>query len=748
MPEAASGPGATQWREGRTRGAGEGDLRNLELWAGVEPTVSRVGDAYLDQLALSGFDRRLDDLDRLASLGITAMRFPLLWERTAPQGLEQADWRWADARLSRLAQLGVEPILGLVHHGSGPRHTHLLDPGFVDGLQAYARAVAERYPQVTAYTPVNEPLTTARFSALYGHWYPHARDDRSFWKALMHQLRATVLAMKAVREVNPEARLIQTEDLGHVASTPELRYQADFENERRWLSFDLLLGRVDEEHPLWSYLRWAGADEREVLWFAEHPCPPDVLGLNAYVTSERFLDSRIHLYPPHLHGGNGRDVYVDVEAVRVKGEPIGGPTARLREAYARYGLPLAITEVHLGCTREEQLRWLLEAWQGAQRVRAEGADVRAVTAWAALGAFEWNSLLTRREGHYESGLWDVRAPQPRPTALARLARELAAGQSPSHPVLAGPGWWRREERFLFTPFGPARAEQPAGKPLLITGATGTLGRALARACELRGLPYHLLSRQELDIADPESVAAALRTYAPWALVNTAGYVRVDDAEDDPRNDRENAFGPQVLAEACAEAGVQLVTFSSDLVFGGDKDTPYVESDTPGPLNAYGRSKRAAEEAVLRVLPGALVVRTSAFFGPWDPHNFAAYVVRELRAGRTVRAAADQIVSPTYVPDLTCAVLDLLMDGEGGLWHLANQGALSWADFARQVAEVTGLDPARVEGVPTSALGQRAARPAYSVLASERGWLMPDFMDALQRWSRHTEVTGKEMMAAD
>ncbi|WP_034386761.1 family 1 glycosylhydrolase [Deinococcus sp. YIM 77859] len=723
-------------------------MRNLELWAGVEPTVSRVGNEYLDQLALSGFDRRLSDLDRLAGLGITAMRFPLLWERTAPQGVAQADWRWADMRLSRLAQLGVEPVVGLVHHGSGPRQTHLLDPGFVEGLKAYARAVAERYPHVTAYTPVNEPLTTARFSALYGHWYPHARDEQSFWKALMHQLRATVLAMREIRQVNPQARLIQTEDLGHVASTPGLRYQADFENERRWLSFDLLLGRVDEGHPLWSYLRWAGASEREVLWFAEHPCPPDILGLNAYVTSERFLDERVHLYPPHLHGGNGRDVYVDVEAVRVQGEPIGGPTARLREAHARYGLPLAVTEVHLGCTREEQLRWLLDTWQGAQRVRAEGADVRAVTAWAALGAFEWNSLLTRREGHYESGLWDVRAPQPRPTALAHLARQLASGQPPSHPVLAGPGWWRREERFLFTPYGPVQTEPAAGKPLLITGATGTLGRALARACELRGLPFHLLSRQELDIADSRSVTAALREYDPWALLNTAGYVRVDDAEDDPRNDRENARGPQVLAEACAAAGVQLVTFSSDLVFDGRKGAPYVESDTPGPLNAYGRSKRAAEEAVLSLLPGALVVRTSAFFGPWDPYNFAAYVVRELRAGRTVRAATDQIVSPTYVPDLTCAVLDLLIDGEGGVWHLANRGAVSWADFARQVAAVSGLDPARVEGVPTSTLGQRATRPAYSALGSERGWLMPDLEDALHRWSHQAEVTGEERLAAD
>ena len=115
--------------------------------------------------------------------------------------------------------------------------------------------MAERYPDIDAYTPVNEPLTTARFSALYGLWYPHRRDDRSFVRALLNQVRGTVLAMRAVREVNPRAQLVQTDDLGHVDSSPRLRYQAEFENLRRWLSFDLLTGRVDAQHPMRGYLR-------------------------------------------------------------------------------------------------------------------------------------------------------------------------------------------------------------------------------------------------------------------------------------------------------------------------------------------------------------------------------------------------------------------------------------------------------------------------------------------------------------
>src|SRR5207237_4187260 len=103
----------------------------------------------------TGHAQRLDDLDRLAALGIRTLRYPVLWERTAPDGPASADWSWPDERLGRLRELGIAPIVGLVHHGSGPRQTNLLDPGFPEQLAEYARAVAERYPWVDRYTPVN-----------------------------------------------------------------------------------------------------------------------------------------------------------------------------------------------------------------------------------------------------------------------------------------------------------------------------------------------------------------------------------------------------------------------------------------------------------------------------------------------------------------------------------------------------------------------------------------------------------------
>ncbi|HUS17541.1 MAG TPA: dTDP-4-dehydrorhamnose reductase, partial [Chloroflexia bacterium] len=118
----------------------------LEIWAGVECTVNRVGDFYFDQLAASGHAGRAADLSLIKSLGVKTVRYPVLWELIAPNGLRQADWTWADERLGQLQALGIEPIVGLVHHGSGPKSTSLVEPSFAPWLAEFAAAVADRYP--------------------------------------------------------------------------------------------------------------------------------------------------------------------------------------------------------------------------------------------------------------------------------------------------------------------------------------------------------------------------------------------------------------------------------------------------------------------------------------------------------------------------------------------------------------------------------------------------------------------------
>ena len=293
----------------------------------------------------------------------------------------------------------------------------------------------------------------------------------------------------------------------------------------------------------------------------------------------------------------------------------------------------------------------------------------------------------------------------------------------------------------FSPRVEARVKSSgeASRGLVITGATGTLGQAFARICEKRGFAYHLLARKQLDIADQESVTAAIDQYEPWAIINAAGYVRVDDAENDAEKClRENAMGPDCLAKECAGRKIPLVTFSSDLVFNGLKNAHYIETDQPAPLNVYGRSKADAEARVLDRYPQALVIRTSAFFGPWDNFNFVHAVLNTLARGRPFIAAGDLTISPTYVPDLVNATLDLLVDGEQGIWHLANSGSVTWADFARIIAEKAGYDPNRVHSRPSHLLDFEARRPAFIAMSSERASLMPSFEESLDRYfeARH------------
>jgi dTDP-4-dehydrorhamnose reductase len=132
-----------------------------------------------------------------------------------------------------------------------------------------------------------------------------------------------------------------------------------------------------------------------------------------------------------------------------------------------------------------------------------------------------------------------------------------------------------------------------------------------------------------------------------------------------------------------------------------------------------------------------VVRTSAFFGPWDEYNFVTQALRSIADGKPFTAADDTVVSPTYLPDLVDACLDLLIDGEHGIWHLANPGAVTWYEFGRHAAELAGLDPVLIEGKSMDSFGLPARRPTYSALTSERASLMPPLEHALRRYMAET-----------
>ena len=140
---------------------------------------------------------------------------------------------------------------------------------------------------------------------------------------------------------------------------------------------------------------------------------------------------------------------MDVEAVRVESAGIQGFPSLLKQAWERYRIPLAITEVHLGCSADEQIRWLVEAWNGVKQAQRAGVECNAITAWALLGSYYWNELVTCANGHYEPGCFDVRSGTPVQTELAHVVQQLATGQVPNHPALSTAGWWHQDSRVLY-----------------------------------------------------------------------------------------------------------------------------------------------------------------------------------------------------------------------------------------------------------------------------------------------------------
>lgn len=416
-------------------------LPRPEIWGGIECTINRVDDQYNDQLEISGHYNRPDDLDHIAGLGIKTLRYPILWEKHVKTPDDAIDWTWSAHQLNKLKSHGISIIAGLVHHGSGPVFTDLADPLFACNLADYAMQVARKFPWIDKYTIINEPLTTARFSGLYGLWFPHGESESCFLQMLINELKATVLSMIQIRIVNPAAELIQTEDLTFVHSTRETRSQACYENERRWLTYDLLCGRVDREHFFWSRLLQAGITSEELNFFIENPCPPSVMGFNYYITSERYLDEDIHRYPPHLHGGNGNLHYADTEAIQAGKQK--GLKKLLKQAWDRYHVPIAVTECHIGCTPEEQVRWFMQNHQACCELLDAGVNLRAITAWSLIGSTNWNNLLTRSDGIYEAGAFEISGNRLLPTLLATMISSLTETSEFDDPLLSDEGWWNK-----------------------------------------------------------------------------------------------------------------------------------------------------------------------------------------------------------------------------------------------------------------------------------------------------------------
>ena len=264
------------------------------------------------------------------------------------------------------------------------------------------------------------------------------------------------------------------------------------------------------------------------------------------------------------------------------------------------------------------------------------------------------------------------------------------------------------------------------KKVLVVGAGGQLGQELQRTSgpDIECLP---MTRAQLDIADPAVVTQCLAAVAPQLVINAAAYTAVDKAESEvDAAQRGNVAGPLALAQACAQQGVRLIHISTDFVFDGSASQPYKPDGATAPLGEYGRSKRAGELAVQRLLPHALILRTGWVYSRYGS-NFVKTMLRLMSQRDELAVVADQIGTPTWAHGLAEAVWASAARPQlSGIYHWSDAGVCSWYDFAVAICEealALGLlaKPVKIRPITTAEYPTQAPRPAYSVLDKTDSW---------------------------
>jgi len=272
------------------------------------------------------------------------------------------------------------------------------------------------------------------------------------------------------------------------------------------------------------------------------------------------------------------------------------------------------------------------------------------------------------------------------------------------------------------------------RPLILGGA-GQLGTDLAEL-----LPNSTaLSREQLSVTDAAAVRAAIERHRPDVVFNCAAYNPVDKAETEPELAMAvNSDGALNAAAACRALGVRFVHYSTNFVFDGALDRPYVESDPVGPLGAYARSKASGEQRVLDEYADALVIRTAALFGGEGSRakggSFPDRIVRAAQAGKALNVVSDQKVNPTHTRHLAAASIEHVGSGLTGLLHLVAEGCCGWDEFARAALLECGVDWP-VQSVPTQPAPGLARRPLNGCMRSERVGPLPPWREGVREWAR-------------
>ena len=253
--------------------------------------------------------------------------------------------------------------------------------------------------------------------------------------------------------------------------------------------------------------------------------------------------------------------------------------------------------------------------------------------------------------------------------------------------------------------------------ILITGGNGQLGNEI-QLLQAQYAQHTWLNTDvnELDITDKAAIERFVEANEIDGIVNCAAYTAVDKAESDPQLARKlNADAPAFLAEAVAKRGGWMVQVSTDYVFNGTKHTPYVETDEPCPNSIYGQTKLEGEQAVSKLCPNAMIIRTAWLYSEFG-NNFVKTMIRLGREREQLGVIFDQVGTPTYAHDLATAIMTAIDKGiKPGVYHFSNEGVTSWYDFTKSIHRLSGINTCQVSPLHTAEYPTPACRPAYSVL---------------------------------
>ncbi len=353
------------------------------------PTIA--GGVRVDEMDKCGhYARWREDLALVREVGATHLRWgPALYKTfTAPGRYE---WGWTDDVLAQMRELELEPIIDLCHFGVPDWLGNFQNQDFPRYFAEYAGAFAQRYPRITLWTPMNEILITAMFSARYGWWNERLQSERAFVRALANCCKANVLAMQAIRRHVPKARFVQSESIEYThAAQPDLQQDAVFHNERRFLPLDLTYGRQPSA-AMRRYLAENGLSDEEYAFFMSQKRRAGcILGLDYYVTNE-------HLLKPGGGTGPSGEVF--------------GLCLLAKEYYDRYRLPMMHTETNLW-ENQNAAQWLWKQWHCLMHLRAEGLPILGFTWYSLTDQMDWDTAL--RED----------ARRPNPVGLYDLDRKI------------------------------------------------------------------------------------------------------------------------------------------------------------------------------------------------------------------------------------------------------------------------------------------------------------------------------------